>query len=416
MTVAQRSRRPHGRGRGAAVVLLAVILLSASGCWWEQTGFGPERTYSNGSESALTAATVRNARRLWGDVGLEQAVLVNGTVYSVEGGLVTAYRATTGAIRWQRYLDVGWSSPPLVHDGVVYVASYRIVESCDPNLPACFSQPADVAVRRLDAATGAVLPDLPWAGSGWAPAGPLALGDGYLVSLRGWFPIRFASEVTDPDSLWVHDLSGATPDRFVPITTQSDDLPPVIDSGRHQVVVGGDSGVEAMPLACAAPCTPTWRRDGPVTAFAAQADTVVVATGAGEVLVLDARTGAVRTTLPVDAGPAALAAGGDTIVSRTPAGLKAFRSCPASGCTPAWRSSLPAYGQPVIAGNLVYANSGPDPISAGLTLDAYRLNGCGASTCAPVARLPAFGGRYGPVVAQGILVAGTDVFGLPAPP
>jgi len=402
-----------GAHRISGALLIAVLAFATSGCWWTQQGFGPGRTYANGSEERLTAATIDDAVSQWDGVSLEQAVVAGDTIYAVEGGQVSAYGARSGAVRWRQFLP-STAGPPLLQGGVLHVPSYTVTEACDPTFPACFNRVSDIGIRRFAASTGAPMAPVAWPEGSSVPVGPPAATGRYLVTGRGWVPPRF-----DPtpvfDSYWAHDLTGATPDTVFAPASQADLLPPVVDEVRNQVVVGGSASVEAFALGCAG-CPPRWTVPVGATALAAIGDAVVLATGTGEVRMLDAGTGALRGSALVDFGSASLAVDTGRLVVRVPQRLWVFGNCAAPGCPPAWKSSVQAYGQPVIAGDLVYVNSAPGPDGPGsVTVDVYRLDGCGQSTCAPVARLPAFAGPAGVVVSDGLLVTQLDVFGLPAP-
>lgn len=397
-------------------VLAVVLVLGASGCWWTQQGFGPGRTYANGGEQRLTAETVGGVVRLWDGVDLGQALVAGDTIYAVEGGQVTAYGARTGAVRWRHFLSTSSTGPPLLADGVLYVPSHDVREVCDPTIPACFNSVSNVGVRRFTASTGAPLAPIDWPQGSAVPVGPPGATGRYLATGRGFVPPRF-----DPtplfDSYWTHDLTGTTPDAVFAPASQADLLPPEIDEARDQVVVGGSSSVEAFALGCDG-CPPRWTAPVGATALAASGDAgdaVVLATGTGEVRLLDAATGAQRAEGLVDFGSASLAvASQGAIVVRAPQRLWVFDGCTNPACPPSWRSSVRAFGQPVIAGDLVYVNGAPGPDAPGsATLDVYRLDGCGQPTCAPVVRLPALAGAAGAVVSGGLIVTQQAVFGLP---
>ncbi len=49
------------------------------GCWWTQPGFGPARTYANGGEDQLTAATIGDVVELWNGGALDQALMAGDT-------------------------------------------------------------------------------------------------------------------------------------------------------------------------------------------------------------------------------------------------------------------------------------------------------------------------------------------------
>ena len=131
-------------------------------------------------------------------------------------------------------------------------------------------------------------------------------------------------------------------------------------------------------MRCRPWCPARWSVPVGATALALDGDAVVLATGTGDVRVLDAATGTARASALVDFGATSLAVDGGTIVARAPTRLWVFGSCTTTECPPTWKSSVQAFGQPVVADELVYVNSAPgsDP-PEGSTLDVYRLDGCG---------------------------------------
>jgi outer membrane protein assembly factor BamB len=393
--------------------VVVVLVLFTSGCWWAQPGFGPERTFANPGEQRLTAGTIDGVVELWTGF-LGQAVVAGDTIYSSADGGVSARNARTGAVRWRQALPLTQVSAPVLHDGVVYVSGFDVQQVCQITpFPICGNIASNIGVRRYDAATGAPQPMLPWAGTTDGPTGPMAAAGDHLVTPQGWFPPRLSPGISDPNAYRVFDLTGATPDGFVAPASAVGLLPPVLDPGRGQVLAGSAAGVEAFELGSCSPCTRRWASTEPATAVALSGDTVVVASGTGEIRLLDAATGAPTASALVDFGAAQLAVSGDTIVARAPQRLWAFDGCASLECPRSWVSSVRAYGQPVIAGELVYVNSAADPAAEGTTLDVYRLDGCGRPTCAPIARLDHPADTTGAVVSGGLIVTQDAVLGLP---
>jgi outer membrane protein assembly factor BamB len=413
--------RPARTGRVVSTAVATVLALALSGCWWTQPGFGPERTFANPDEPRLTADTIGDVTELWPGL-LGEAVVAGGSIYATADGQVTAYDARTGAVRWQHPLfSLTFRSSPVLHDGVVYVSGYAERLACvtEP-WPVCAYLPSDIGVRRFDAATGDELPILPWNGTSYGPDGPMAATGHHLVTAQGWFPPRGGPGTWPADSYQVFDLTGATPPTAVPGGAGGTGvLPPVLDTARGQLLAASSAGVQAYELGCS-PCTPRWTprwtSTVPATAVAVAGDEVVVATGTGEVQLLDAATGTPRASALVDFGSAQVAVGGGTIVVRAPQRLWAFDGCATTECPRSWVSSVPAHGQPVIAGDLVYVNSAADPGAAGTTRDVYRRDGCGRPACAPIARLAHPGETTGVVVSGGLIVTRDAVLGLPAAP
>lgn len=242
------------RARWAVVVAALAV---TSGCWWAQTGFSPGRTFANPGPDGLTAENVGTVTPRPNELTSVE-VVAGGRVLGFEGNLVTAAEARTGEVVWQQPLaPVNGRSPVLVHDGVVYVSGYNARNVCQfpppsPPIPPCGSIVTDQGLDRFDAATGTPLPRRDWGGTPWGPVGPMAASGRWLVTLWAWFPPRFGPGHFPPDSVRVHDLTGAVPDRTVPIASQTPDLLPAIDATRERLVVRGTAGIESWPLDCAA--------------------------------------------------------------------------------------------------------------------------------------------------------------------
>jgi hypothetical protein len=190
--------------RAGRMVAVLIVALATSGCWWTQPGFGPERTFANPGEQKLTAATIDGVTELW-EGFLGQAVVAGGTIYSTTNG-VTAYDARTGAVRWHRSLPLTQVSPPVLHDGVLYVSGFQVQQVCQVEpFPICGNVPSDIGIRRYDAATGAFLPMMPfipWFGTGYGPTGAMAASGDFVVTPQGWFPPRGGPASRHPTPSW----------------------------------------------------------------------------------------------------------------------------------------------------------------------------------------------------------------------
>ncbi len=134
---------------------------------WTSAGGYASDTHDNPRETALSAATVPQLARKWsvttaGYLSSTPAV-VDGTVYVADdrgfapptpppGGSVTAYDATTGAVRWSRSVAAITGIPGDTGRGTPAVADGRVVFGTRP--PTGSTSTSLVA---LDSATGALL-------------------------------------------------------------------------------------------------------------------------------------------------------------------------------------------------------------------------------------------------------------------
>ncbi len=428
----------RGRGRAGSTrfgaVALATLLLA--GCW-RQVGFDAAHTWSNGSESKLTAANVGALAPVW-SVELPgraqgEAIVTDGRIYLNEvvpddGELrvdVHALDAGTGATAWQQPLATVPAATSLRAVGLPPAAvgdelwtGYEL-ENLFRTGTACASRRV-----RLDAATGASIADDAGFGSTAVPSGPV-----------------IAQNVT-PDNLCERDLpSVVVRDGSSLATTWSAPLGqfPVSDDLVGPTVAGGklyvtnSSGIDAYASAgCgAATCGPVWRHAvaqftiplGPVVAGpAGQVYFVLYHPFSGstpaDLVALTATTGQVAWQAPL--GTAAIAgdqvklaaAGGSVYVATsTPSGrgLAAFAAggCGAATCSPTWTASTThddgGFGtRPVVAGGVVYL---PDAVG----VHAFAAAGCGAATCPAIADVPvAAGARFVTVDGGRLYVIGGD--------
>jgi len=129
---------------------------------WGQFGFDTAHHRQNYGESGLDQANVANLKLKWTattSTGLEDSpVYSNGTVYIVTpDGILKAYDATTGVVKWQYVPQVGFPlySSPLV-DLATGMIFFGTVPNFDPGTPSPF--------YALDVQTGALKWSLilPW--------------------------------------------------------------------------------------------------------------------------------------------------------------------------------------------------------------------------------------------------------------
>jgi outer membrane protein assembly factor BamB len=394
-------------------IFTALVLGTTLGGCWMQPGFNAGRTNSNGAEQELRSDNVHLLTSAWEaatfGTKVNAPVSVGGVTYvTTYSGRVAAYDSATGAVRWERNFYEGGAAPvfgdPAWHGDELLV-------------PGTFQGKG--GVLRLDPADGSTI----GGGLDGEATGPVAVSGGQIATMAGTVdPSGFGTAHID----W--KFRSAVP------------LGPGMMAGSAFAVVGErvmwSLGTKAQGFSAVCPaypagfpvtgCAPDWSVElggRPTTPAAVAPSGVVYADDSGTVTVLDAATGSVRWTGEVGASVVqAPAVAGDTIlVATSDLRLVAFAAtgCGAGTCPPLWEGTLQdnAITAPMVAGDVVYVGTTRRRIAA------FDLAGCEAGTCSPLATISwVWPGNVtgGPIVDDGMLIAGTDdgrivAFRLPDP-
>lgn len=390
-------------GRRVGAVVAALVLGTTLGGCWAQPGFDAGRTNGNEFERELRSDNVHLLSSAWEaytfGANVNAPVSIGGVIYvTTYSGRVAAIDAATGAFRWERNFYAGHADAAPVFGDPAWHRGQLLV-------PAMFQGKG--GLLRLDPTDGSTVGgDL----DGEATRS-VAVADGRLATMAGTvmtsgFGIAHIDWKFQPASLFG----------------------PGMDVGADFAVVGERVmwalGTRAQGYSAACPaqpagspatgCGPDWSTElggRPTTPAAVADDGVVYADDSGTVTVLDAATGAIRWTGEVGAAVAqAPAVAGDSILVSTGDGrLVAFAAsgCGADACPALWEGTLEgnATTSAVGGGDVVYVGM------SGGKMAAFSLDGCGAATCAPLTTLWwVWPGNVtgGPVVDEGMLIAGTD--------
>ncbi len=412
---------------------LAVVLLAASGCFWQLPGADSNRSGHNALESAITVDTVAGLVPRWeatvdeGPVG--SPVTSTRGVHVAAGSSVYAFDARTGAERWQ-YTYTDWSDTHVLQP---YVWRDRVLAN------QWVERHSFRSVIELDAATGEVAGTIPevelaavqddravLVSNLWIDTGP-----GPIITVDSLRVQNLTTGETQPLGRFNTSLNGYAPDQYA--VTLAGDW--VVHAGRRAEPRDGDLRRRASAgysisnpvTSCGATSyvtvCPNWSTtEGGVGPPVVSNDGTVVYDAARA---YDTATGAVLwgwSTGP--GGPPALTP--DTVYTATADGLlHAFsvdgspqNGCPQGICDPLWSASLgfaPDLSlQPAVAGGVVFV------AGAGGEIAAVDAAGCGSPPCAPL-----WTGSVGsqitgsPAVSNGQLYVGTAdgrlvAFGVPA--
>jgi hypothetical protein len=369
-------------------VLAASGLVAASGCWL-QTGFDAGRSGTNGSETAITSATVGDLAVAWSvpaGVRPREAVVNGGTAYVRAGGSVRALDVATGAERWAVSLEGA--------AGAAFAGNRLWVPTTG----------AACSLVSLDPQTGATLGATQMGGNALpttdnsfsACLATDALSYGSLVGTSwAYVAVALAPRGCFPDTVWqsgagVHFENadgtgsawnsgglttgcGSPPIPAQPTTLSSDGTVTYELSGTSLVrpLGGSDLPLPAAPGFVPVPTLATGGR-------------VVLAATDGRVFVLDAATGAVQWSGTFGTSASApVAVTPTTVFAADGAGtLAAFAlgGCGAATCAPAWTATTTgaASGRPSVGGDVVYVGGADGAVTA------FAAGGCGAATCGPL--------------------------------
>ncbi len=391
--------QPFRQGRHRRLALLLVTALLA-GCW-RQVGFDASVSRNNTLEQTLTAANVVTLAPQWsvptlGGLFTEPIVPGDGRLYFLRGLDLVAVDAGTGAPVWTRPLTSTPGAFPLggpvvgVRDEL-WVGWGAEIETTPP-LRRC-----EGAVERIDPADGSLLETISAAGgpSAIVPAGPHVLVN-QIQNAPGCVGSAFLSSF---------DVGASVP------TWESDTPASLV----MPVVVGdrifNGTQVYALGGCGAAVCQPEQFLQLPndvegIFTMAGGAGrlfaTVQVNTGAeipsADLVAIDPSTLEVLWRARISDREAGLAVTADAVFVMNGRSSKSLLQAFAAGgcgqptCSPLWSAPLgdnDGLGQPIaVAGGVVYVGQGgPGGASTGSEVFGFAAGGCGAATCAPLARI-----------------------------
>lgn len=422
--------RRHSTARlGARIGGTTVLAATLAGCWWPQTGAGPDRRAHNSAETAITAATVGSLHQLWsaptdgpaGDpVTSIAGVHVDGT------DQVYGFR-TNGTPLWSAPVPNGWAD--IADFTSVLVDGDRVLAVHEGDPPA-WNFPANAGLW-LDAATGDALGagiKADGARDGLVAGSSTQYADGlYVEFLR---IVDSATNEADPDQFGDPLLALSSPDPLGAPSHVTLGAAAVFQSGPglgSAMQATESLGVRAFPReGGAANCGPSvfprfacpaWVTDltgSTATPVVLSGDQTTLYVGVDATLhVLDAATGEVLWTAPLaSAITDAPAVGQGRVFVPTSDGrlvVLPADGCGAAVCAPTWTEATGSAitVQPAIVGT----GSGAVVITGGADggVDAVRATGCGGATCTPLwsasAGAPVTGA---PAVNNGAVYLGTE--------
>jgi outer membrane protein assembly factor BamB len=416
-----RDDRPGRRRHSVLVVLFAASLTAivsprgaAAATVWRQPGFSATHGGYNPRETAIDPSTVAALVERWRVTGIlapGSPVVADGRIFVSNGSELIALSTDDGSELWRKSImdtneccSIG--DPLLTPDGKITTRVGWI---------------GGGGSAKFDPATGAFTYDLELHGGqfnqairgddvfavnyGYGSGGPL------LYSLGGPTPYQGLIYFGGLQTTIVKGPSLRDHFAFVTMnsTLQAFDLSSCTDPiGDPSLMFCGPAWTEALP---AKPYAPIAFRDG--VAVAAADDTLRI---------FAAATGDLEWSASIAAG-----IGQDPAISRrrifvaSKRGLMlAFdaRGCGAATCAPVARFQLGgrASGQPVVAGNVVYAGTKRGHVVA------FAERGCERRACVPLWNEDVGGGAIvaGPIVIDGLVIVGTAdgqivAYGAPPP-
>jgi hypothetical protein len=431
------------RVRRRLAIATGAVLLSttASGCFWQQPGYGPEHARYNPSEDTLTAGNVGTIAERWSvdfpGRTISEPLISGGGVYltsrSDADSAVQALRLSSGAALWEHPVESG--TPMVLASGVTFSGGSLWLSHLDFG-----ASPCPTALTGLDPDNGDVVASDPMGNpvSDLVTSGTVAA---YTVSTQ--------CLADGPDMLVVRDAdTRATQWTY---TFPGPSGTPTVSDGVIYVHGAGTLYAFTATGCGAATCSPLWAR---TMGGSQQTFDVVVADG--HLFVIRPETfvhPVFGTTVPGATLSAHAADTGDFLWSKTyfgddpelgtgwgriegiavadgtvyvaasletagdPVGtVDAFPAagCGSTACNPAWSGALPATATPglVVGGGVVYVGATAAAAGAG-GVAAFDTTGCGSSTCSPLVTVPVTGTPTGMSLAQGTLLvrssAGSDV-------
>lgn len=421
------------RNKATWAAVAVVLVLALAGCW-PAVGQNPDRTATNPFETQLTTATVGGLRELWdtavgtGEVGPPivdgGGVIARSTQYSL-----ARVDARTGELLW-----TWW--PPVDPPEFLTVSDPHIV---DGRLLVGYGVRIFWEASWVDPATGAELGDAPYGGLVRAVRGDLVLVEsfayGSLTPVGVYIGVVDRATGTSTGGLAAIVDGGTMPQWTLgagALFNSGPGLPATADP------YSGVNVVRAFPLAdidatCGPPeydvfACPTWMTEvgslptAPVVGPGGT--TVYVGTAAGEVVALDAASGAVKWRAAVGAAVAEPPALADGVLYVGTAAGKVVAvdadGCGAPTCPTLWSATVGSGAvatQPAVGGSgskaVVYAATTSGDVAA------LAAVGCGRATCRRL-----WSGSVGadvssgPIVSTGRVIVGTAdgrlvAFGLP---
>jgi outer membrane protein assembly factor BamB len=309
----------------AVLALLAAGDATASGVDWPQYGFDAAHSSYNDVEGTLSRANVSTLAFAWGAVvgqqGPSAPIVADGALYTVAGGSLVAFDASTGANRFS-VLNCGGIGDvqPAFLDHEVIVA--------DPGGELAAYKPATGAQLWCDDVSGSVTT---------APA----VTNGFVYDTNG-----SALQETSQSGSGGWDF---TPSDFAPLTNS-----PAVSNGTVYAT-GGDTIFAVR----ASDGTLLWRRtlEGDLSAPSVNAPGTTVYVGGDSLFALNAKTGATRwsaSSVGVNVSTPAVANGKVYVNSQDPQfGLWAFSATTGAFL---WHKADPgeALSTPTIANGVVY--------------------------------------------------------------
>jgi outer membrane protein assembly factor BamB len=349
-------------------LVASLFALVLTGCVWSQPGFGPDRQAFQPFEHSINAGNVGSLQVAWNatlDGIVADPISVSGAVYANTPTSVYEFRLGDGSPVWATKL----TDPTLPFQTLSRVsATHGMIVA--PRLDFHGS-----SLQRLNAATGAIEAPLP--GLGGVDAA-ITRGDTLVAPTLQWgtnFCLYgiVAIDVTGPTRLWQTPF----PDTSCSVTNYR---PTSAALSSTTVYVGRGPAIVAYPLSepnpCPTPpgyCAPAWSTDvgGTATTPVLSSDgvTVFAGTAAGDLVALDASSGAINWRAKIGAAITAPPALHDQLyVGATDGTLTAFNpaGCGAGTCNPRWHASTGSAitVQPAVANGVVYTGSSDGGVHA----------------------------------------------------
>lgn len=425
------------------VVVLAAIVLMASGCFWDQPGFDATGSNNNFTETGIGVNNVASLHTRWSASLANPAIGVTqsdvGLIDISDGTTLTAVDPSTGATVWSRTEPSGVKVSSATGDGNnILVAT--IESPTDANGDLTGPSTANLEVR--DARTGATVSTTPIAPTGeMGPGIPFAIR---TVTKSGpwvvtpWFGLGTSSysafgqagfQVTnldDPSLSWHFDSdASALLDSYTQPVIVGDRLYLEHDRATEIFSTTTDTIAAWNLSGCRNQCAPLFETEvvsgtepfplEEVSPIGSQDQRAVYGGTGGGFAAFDPATGATqwRVTIAGSTFSKVFATTDDAEVvgsslSNGGTQLAVYpRTCAAAPCAPTWSATVPNstnLDNAVVANGVIYATVEYFPTGGNLTytLAAYPLD-C-TDGCQPLWTLPVpdgIAGGTGPIVSNG---------------
>jgi outer membrane protein assembly factor BamB len=400
------------------VVALGLVV-TLSGCWWEQPLYSAGGTSYNPYETSITSSTVGQLSLVWhaGFAGEGSPMARRGDrVLASFGNAMHGFDTETGAEVWQ---VAGAGGFPQVRDGVFYTPNFPDPRGCG----------GGASLQAWDVETGARVPTRDihaWDGACDGPNFIVGLGSRYGL-LSGWRYID--PQLHTVYTLRVYDFQTGT-STLVPSTSRAStfDSGPLDEAGQRYYVTGpGSSPSVERITAYSLTGQELWAHDESFSEFLFHSvvdagrlyvgnryifsddgfDVLDTATGnqlwhgnvTGEMVQPAVRNGVLYTA-----------------TSMTPGPLLAFQDCGSADCDPIWSGTTDGrVGDVIAAGDVVYATV--RDATDHWSVQAFPADGCGAATCSPLTTIAVDANFPKVIVSAGRLFVesstGIDSYGLP---